>query len=142
APESGPSRGDEEEHERIQRRQLTLVLDRQATPRLVGDEGGGGHLAPSDERRQTTEKANHDQNSADQLDHAGQSHHRGDRLNLAGEDTEELLRTMHREHESRDNAQQGVDLLRESSERSSHTSSSLKQSKKCDLSWDFPDYCP
>src|SRR4051812_24690587 len=65
APDSGAVRGDEQEKEAVDDRQLPLVLDRPETVRGVSHEIRHGHLAAGDECGDPGEETDGHQNAAD-----------------------------------------------------------------------------
>jgi hypothetical protein len=98
-----------EEDEAEQHRGLALVRHRPEPPGHVSHEVGDSHLAGQDERHGPGEEADHDEDSAHELEHSGDSHHRHDALDLLpSEPAKQLLSAMLREQQPADDAKQNV----------------------------------
>src|SRR5207244_6559947 len=97
APGTCAGRGQVEEDEAEEHRQLAAVLQRQRRARRVDQEVRGRHLAGADERGQMREEAEQDERAPHDLDHAGRAQPRGERhggTGGGGGAREELLRAV------------------------------------------------
>src|ERR1700756_3597116 len=133
APDAGAVRGDEEEQEAVEHRQLALVLDGPQAVVRVRREIGDGHLAAGDERRNPGEEPDGDQKAADQLDTSADLQQRRQRTahplrhrRIA----EELLRTVHREHQAGNDPKDGKRLRRKAPDNLSHYDTSAAVSSR------------